>query len=104
MFTVYVKTVNDNLNFDEQILEAAKSITNAAGALIKAATAAQKELVSQGKVRLCLRIYLSIRFFSIFTCTHTHTHRGNIRLASFHHLMMSFPLYFVIRLIDIKTI
>jgi hypothetical protein len=38
------------LNFDEQILEAAKSITNAAGALIKAATAAQKELVAQGKV------------------------------------------------------
>jgi talin len=44
------KELNENLNFDEQILEAAKSITNAAGILIKAATAAQKELVSQGKV------------------------------------------------------
>lgn len=43
------ETLNDNLNFDEQILEAAKSITNAAGVLIKAATAAQKELVAQGK-------------------------------------------------------
>jgi len=40
---------SENLNFDEQILEAAKSITNAAGVLIKAATAAQKELVAQGK-------------------------------------------------------
>ena len=44
------QTIDENLNFDEQILEAAKSITNAAGVLIKAATAAQKELVSQGKV------------------------------------------------------
>jgi talin len=45
-----LKNVNDNLNFDEQILEFAKSITNAAGALISSATAAQKELVAQGKV------------------------------------------------------
>jgi hypothetical protein len=46
------KTLNsENLNFDEQILEFAKSITNAAGALISSATAAQKELVAQGKVR-----------------------------------------------------
>jgi talin len=42
-------SVSESLNFDEQILEAAKSITNAAGVLIKAATAAQKELVAQGK-------------------------------------------------------
>lgn len=45
------QTDTENLNFDEQILEAAKSITNAAGVLIKAATGAQKELVAQGKVR-----------------------------------------------------
>ncbi|CAF0840452.1 unnamed protein product [Didymodactylos carnosus] len=44
------KEINENLNFDEQILEAAKSIMNAASALIKGATAAQKELVSQGKL------------------------------------------------------
>ncbi|CAF3366307.1 unnamed protein product [Rotaria sp. Silwood1] len=44
------KEINENLNFDEQILEAAKSIMNAAGALINAATSAQKELASQGKV------------------------------------------------------
>jgi talin len=44
--------VNENLNFDEQILEAAKSIMNAASALITAATSAQKELVAQGKVSL----------------------------------------------------
>ncbi|CAF3354839.1 unnamed protein product [Rotaria socialis] len=45
-----VQEVNENLNFDEQILEAAKSIMNAAGALITAATLAQKELVAQGKL------------------------------------------------------
>ncbi|CAF4735686.1 unnamed protein product [Rotaria sp. Silwood1] len=44
------KEINENLNFDEQILEAAKSIMNAAGALINAATSAQKELASQGKL------------------------------------------------------
>ncbi len=46
-----MKTLSENLNFDEQILEAAKSITNAASVLIKAATAAQKELIVQGKVK-----------------------------------------------------
>ena len=38
------------MNFDEMILEAAKSIANATSALIKAASEAQKELVAQGKV------------------------------------------------------
>ena len=51
------KALNDNLNFDEQILNAAKSIANAAGVLIKAATAAQKELVAQGKVNSIDNIY-----------------------------------------------
>jgi talin len=41
---------DNNLNFDEQILEAARSITNAASALIKAATLAQKEITIHGKV------------------------------------------------------
>ncbi|CAF0858226.1 unnamed protein product [Rotaria sordida] len=44
------KEINENLNFDEQILEAAKSIMNAASALINAATSAQKELALQGKL------------------------------------------------------
>ena len=39
-----------NLNFDEQILEAAKSIAAATAALVKSASAAQRELVAQGKV------------------------------------------------------
>jgi len=39
------------LNFEEQILEAAKSIAAATSALVKAASAAQRELVAQGKVR-----------------------------------------------------
>jgi hypothetical protein len=52
-FFITIKTVSENLNFDEQILEAAKSITNAAGVLIKAATSAQQELIAQGKVTIC---------------------------------------------------
>lgn len=43
--------VDQNMNFDELILEAAKSIAAATSALIKAASEAQRELVSQGKVQ-----------------------------------------------------
>ena len=39
------------MNFEEQILEAAKAITKAAGGLVKAASAAQRELVDDGLVR-----------------------------------------------------
>ena len=45
-----MQAVDENLSFAEQIVEAAKSIAAATGALIKAATAAQRELVAQGKV------------------------------------------------------
>jgi talin len=38
------------MNFDEMILEAAKSIMAASSALIRAANAAQRELIDQGKV------------------------------------------------------
>lgn len=38
------------MNFDEMILEAAKSITAATAALIRAASAAQRELVATGRV------------------------------------------------------
>jgi talin len=41
----------NNMNFDELILEAAKKIAAATSALIKAASEAQKELVSQGKLQ-----------------------------------------------------
>lgn len=41
---------NESLNFNEMILEAAKSIAAATSALIKAASAAQRELVDTGKV------------------------------------------------------
>ncbi|XP_018673450.2 talin-2 isoform X2 [Ciona intestinalis] len=44
------KQADESLNFEEQILEAAKSIATATTALVKAASAAQKELVLQGKV------------------------------------------------------
>ncbi|CAG2187707.1 TLN [Mytilus edulis] len=39
-----------SLNFEEQILDAAKSIAAATAALVKSASAAQKELVAQGKI------------------------------------------------------
>ncbi|EDS30810.1 talin [Culex quinquefasciatus] len=41
---------DENLNFDEMILEAAKGIMAASSALVRAANAAQRELVDQGKV------------------------------------------------------
>ncbi|KAI8493575.1 Talin-1 [Branchiostoma belcheri] len=44
------KEVDETLNFEEQILEAAKSIAAATSALVKAASTAQRELVAQGKV------------------------------------------------------
>ncbi|XP_039224923.1 talin-1 isoform X5 [Crotalus tigris] len=42
------KQADESLNFEEQILEAAKSIAAATSALVKAASAAQRELVAQG--------------------------------------------------------
>ncbi|KAM3956237.1 LOW QUALITY PROTEIN: talin_middle and talin-RS domain-containing protein rhea [Aphomia sociella] len=41
---------DENLNFDEMILEAAKSIIAATSALVRAASAAQRELIDQGAV------------------------------------------------------
>ncbi len=46
-----LQQADENLNFEEQILEAAKSIAAATSALVKSASAAQRELVAQGKVR-----------------------------------------------------
>merc|ERR1712106_859820 len=45
------KVAEDDMMFDDMILEAAKSIANATAALIKAASEAQRELVAQGKVQ-----------------------------------------------------
>lgn len=42
--------LDETMNFDEMILEAAKSIAAATSALVKAASAAQRELVAAGKV------------------------------------------------------
>ena len=39
----------EDMTFDDLILESAQSITKATSSLMKAATAAQKELVSQGR-------------------------------------------------------
>jgi hypothetical protein len=47
---VCVQEADESLNFDEMILEAAKSIAAATSALVKAASAAQRELIDLGKV------------------------------------------------------
>lgn len=44
------KEADESLNFEEQILEAAKAITAATVALVKSASAAQRELVASGRV------------------------------------------------------
>ena len=44
------KKVDDSLNFEEQILEAAKAIAAATSALVRVASATQRELARQGKV------------------------------------------------------
>jgi len=41
---------DEDLNFEEQILEAAKSIAAATSSLVKSASVAQRELVAQGKL------------------------------------------------------
>lgn len=45
-----LQETDETLNFDEMILEAAKSIAAATSALVKAASAAQRELIDLGKV------------------------------------------------------
>nr|CAD7194456.1 unnamed protein product [Timema douglasi] len=45
-----IQETDESLNFDEMILEAAKSIAAANSALVKAASAAQRELIDLGKV------------------------------------------------------
>lgn len=45
------KEVDESMNFEEIILEACKSIAAATGALVKAASTAQRELVDSGRVR-----------------------------------------------------
>lgn len=42
-----LQEADETLNFDEMILEAAKSIITATSALVRAASAAQRELIDQ---------------------------------------------------------
>ena len=50
-FFSFPQEADESLNFEEQILEAARAITGAASALVKAAASAQRELVASGRVR-----------------------------------------------------
>lgn len=49
-FILQTHELDESLNFDEMILEAAKSIAAATSALVKAASAAQRELIDSGKM------------------------------------------------------
>ena len=62
----YQQDIDPNLNFEDQILEAARSIAGATAMLVKAASAAQTELVTQGKVS---------------TYAHTHTISSSIIMS-----------------------
>ena len=65
---------DESLNFEEQILEAAKSIATATAALVKAASVAQRELVEQGKVSIvCTRFVWESCFllFSVYSMVST---------------------------------
>ncbi|KAK9884059.1 hypothetical protein WA026_004996 [Henosepilachna vigintioctopunctata] len=48
--TIETQDLDESMNFDEMILEAAKSIAAATSALVKAAGAAQRELIDSGKM------------------------------------------------------
>jgi talin len=50
MFIYLQATSDEDMTFDDLIIESAKSIANASSSLIKAASEAQKELVAQGKI------------------------------------------------------
>lgn len=47
---VFQKVSADSLSFDEQVLSAAMAIASAVQLLVKAASAAQRELVAQGRL------------------------------------------------------
>jgi len=47
-----MQKANKDLTFNEQIVEATKSIGKATAALVKAATEAHRELVAQGKLKV----------------------------------------------------
>jgi len=63
---VLLQPVDEGLSFEEQIVGAAKSIAAATAALVKAASVAQRELVSQGKVGRDLRYILAVRCLQCF--------------------------------------
>lgn len=58
-FVPCFQQADESLDFEEQILEAAKSIAAATSALVKSASAAQRELVAQGKVSTWRRIMMT---------------------------------------------
>lgn len=68
IFVNFIQEAADSSwNFDEVILEAAKSIAAATSALVKAASAAQRELIDSGKVKYlcCIPKFNYTKFMSM---------------------------------------
>jgi len=59
-----LQEADESLNFDEMILEAAKSIAAATSALVKAASAAQRELIDQGKVQKSFTLTIKLVIYN----------------------------------------
>lgn len=58
---------DENLNFDEMILEAAKSITAATHALVKAASDSQRELIDQVIfTKIIINLYFKLKLNILF--------------------------------------
>ena len=90
------------MNFDELILEAAKSIAAATAALIKAASEAQKELVSQGKVQKMSNINSEDGQWSeglvsaarlVAAATHNLCEAANALVKGNHHIIYLIIIY-----------
>jgi len=65
---VVFQPVDEGLSFEEQIVGAAKSIAAATAALVKAASVAQRELVSEGKVLLDLLCFYGVILGVLLVC------------------------------------
>lgn len=79
-----LQQADETLDFEEQILEAAKSIAAATSALVKSASAAQRELVAQGKVGSIPANAVDDGQWSqgLISAVRTHTYTHNLNKAA----------------------
>lgn len=77
---LFLQQADESLDFEEQILEAAKSIAAATSALVKSASAAQRELVAQGKV-LKSRVITFFLFSLLLLLTKSYKAQNDSKLS-----------------------